>query len=177
MVVRVRKAVKDDAYQIHQMIVELAEFEKCANQVSLTEEVLATQLTMKPSPFECIISEDDVHGVIGFALFFYNYSTWTGKQGLHLEDLYVRPAYRSENIGRRMLQFLVERAHAENLGRIDWMVLCWNERAQKFYSSLGARPVDDFAHWRLDKQSINQLAGPSSDSKNSGLDGVRVGAL
>jgi ribosomal protein S18 acetylase RimI-like enzyme len=177
MAVKIRPAVGEDAYQIHKMIVELAEFEKCADQVRLTEETLATQLTIKPPPFECIISEDDVHGVIGFALFYYNYSTWTGKQGLHLEDLYVRPAYRNDKIGRKMLQFLVEKAHAENLGRIEWMVLCWNERAQKFYSSLGARPIDDFARWRLDQQSISQLAMPLSVGSISVADSVFVNAI
>jgi ribosomal protein S18 acetylase RimI-like enzyme len=164
MPITLRMANGSDAHQIHQLIVELAEFEKSADQVQVTQETLAAQLTAESPPFQCIVSEDDLHGIVGFALFYYNYSTWTGKQGLHLEDLYVRPAYRNEKIGRKMLQFLVEKAHAENLGRIEWMVLCWNERAQKFYSSLGAKPIDDFARWRLDNQSISQLVMPSSVS-------------
>jgi GNAT superfamily N-acetyltransferase len=158
MAITVRSARREDAYQIHKMIVELAEFEKCADQVQLTEETLRAQLTVQPPPFQCIVSEDEEHGLIGFALFYYTYSTWTGSQGLHLEDLYVRPAYRSAKVGRKLLQVLVEKAHADKLGRIEWMVLYWNERAQKFYSSLGAKPIDDFARWRLDQRSISQLA-------------------
>jgi GNAT superfamily N-acetyltransferase len=161
MPVKVRTARREDAYDIHKMIVELAEFERHADQVQLTEEALADQLTAKSPPFHCIVSENEESGLIGFALFYYTYSTWTGKRGLHLEDLYVRPAYRSKQIGRKMLQTLVEIAYAQNLGRVEWMVLRWNERAQNFYSSLGAKPVDEFIRWRLDQQSIDNLARPA----------------
>ncbi len=177
MAVTVRPARREDAHEIHKMIVELAEFERCAEQVQLTEEILTAQLTVKPPPFQCIVSEDKEHGLVGFALFYYTYSTWTGSQGLHLEDLYVRPRYRNSKIGREMLQVLVEKAHADNLGRIEWMVLRWNERAQKFYSSLGAKPVDDFARWRLDQPSINRMVRTFGFCSNSVSDRTCVTAL
>lgn len=177
MSVIVRMAQSEDAYQIHKMIIELAEFEKCADQVQLAEATLAAQLKMKPPPFECIVAEDEAHGLVGFALYFYTYSTWTGKPGLHLEDLFVRPQYRNGKIGRALLQVLVEKAHIDGLGRIEWMVLHWNERAQKFYSCLGAKPVDDFARWRLDQYSINRLVSMSPTSSISVSNNACVAAL
>lgn len=92
---------------------------------------------------------EDGGEVVGFALWFVNFSTWLGRHGLYLEDLYVRPSHRGSGLGRALLETLVGIAKERGYGRVEWAVLDWNEPAQGFYRTLGAEPMDDWTVWRL----------------------------
>lgn len=144
----IRLATEGDAMIIQRFIGELAAYEREPDAVKVTAEQLARQMAETPPAFECLIAEVD--GVpVGFALFHQNYSTWEGRPGLYLEDLYVREEHRSSGIGRAILQSLREIARQRDYGRIEWQVLDWNTTAQNFYSSIGATPLNDWTKWRL----------------------------
>jgi len=96
--------------------------------------------------------------VAGFALFFHNFSTFLGRRGLYLEDLFVLPAYRGRGVGRRLLSHLARIAIERRCGRMEWWVLDWNESAIRFYKSIGARPMDDWTVYRVDGDALARLA-------------------
>jgi GNAT superfamily N-acetyltransferase len=106
---------------------------------------------------EVLIAEDG-GAVLGFALFFHNYSTFLGRRGLYLEDLFVLPAYRSRGVGRRLLSHLARVAVERKCGRMEWWVLDWNEPAIRFYKSIGAVPMDDWTVYRLGGDALQRLA-------------------
>jgi len=155
--VTVRFATAADASRIHRLIVDLATYEREADQVEVTPAVLAAQLADERPPFEALVCEVDGE-TIGFALFFHNYSTWTGKRGLWLEDLYVEPSRRGAGHGRALLQELAKIAVQRDCARMEWPVLDWNEPARGFYRSLGTVPMEEWTRWRLTGESLRALA-------------------
>jgi len=153
----IRPASPDDAPTILRFIEELADYEKEPDAVEVTAEVLRSQLASSRPPFECLIAEDGSEPV-GFALFFPTYSTWRGKPGIWLEDLYVTPAARGKGHGaalfRRLGQLCVERGCA----RLELTALNWNEPALAFYRSWNATPMTEWTTWRLDGDALQKLA-------------------
>ena len=141
------------------LIGELAEFERLAHEVVVTEASLREALFTEHPVVETVIARIDGE-VAGFALYFHNFSTFLGRPGLYLEDLYVRPAYRGQGVGRGLLVHIARLAGARGCGRMEWSVLNWNRRAIGFYESLGARPVNDWTVYRLDRAAIDALRAP-----------------
>ena len=153
----IRTAQPDDVALILALIGELADYEKLSDQVVADPAQLAEHL-FGPRPFaEVLIGEVDGEAT-GFALFFHNYSTFLGKPGLYLEDLYVRPAARGAGLGKALLGSLAGLALERGCGRLEWSVLDWNEPAIGFYQRLGARPLDDWTQYRLTGPALQALA-------------------
>ena len=141
------------------LIGELAEFERLGHEVVVTEAKLSEALFAERPVVETVIARVD-GDVAGFALFFHNFSTFLGRPGLYLEDLYVRPAFRGQGVGRGLLAHVASLAGARGCGRMEWSVLNWNRRAVGFYESLGARPVNDWTVYRLDRAALDALQAP-----------------
>lgn len=156
--IKIRFATENDIPLILQFIRELAEYEKLLDQVTATEEILRKNLFGKKAHAEVIIAELD-HKPVGFALFFHNFSTFLGKSGIYLEDLYVHEDARGHGIGKKMLKFLANLAIERNSGRLEWWVLDWNKNAIDFYKKLGAVPMDDWTVYRVTGDALKNLAG------------------
>ena len=154
----VREATVGDAPLILSFIRELAEYEKLSHEVVATEGALRETLFGERRYAEVLIGEHD-GSPAGFALFFHNYSTFLGKPGLYLEDLYVRRAFRGSGIGRALLSRLARLAVERGCGRLEWWVLDWNEPSIGFYESIGAVPMDDWTVYRLTGEPLERLAG------------------
>lgn len=137
------------------LIKELAVFEKLENDVVATEESLRYHLFEKKSA-HCVIAFKE-NEVVGFALYFYNFSTFLSKQGLYLEDLFVKVAYRGKGYGKQLLLHLVETALKNNCGRMEWSVLNWNKEAICFYEQLGAKPMKEWTVYMLDEKDMKNL--------------------
>lgn len=152
----IRPATRADLPLIAELIRELADYEKLADEVRFDEAVLGDHL-FGPRPMaEVIIGEVD--GVAqGFALFFHNFSTFEGRPGIYLEDLFVRPAARGGGLGKALLAHLAKLAMERGCARLEWWVLDWNEPAIGFYRKLGARPMDEWTTMRLDGEALAQL--------------------
>jgi GNAT superfamily N-acetyltransferase len=149
----VRPARPDDVPVVLSLIRELADYERSLDAVRATEaQLLAVLFGDAPAAY-CHVAEFDGE-VVGFALWFLNYSTWVGSHGIYLEDLYVRPSARGTGLGRALLMALVGIAHERRYGRVEWSVLNWNVDAQGFYRSIGAVPMDDWTVWRLDGDAL-----------------------
>lgn len=145
----IRPAVSSDVPAILSLIRELALYERSPESVVATEEGLRSAL-FGPSPAVfCHVAEDGGE-VVGFALWFLNFSTWLGKHGLYLEDLFVRPSHRGRGLGKALLETLVGIAGDRGYERVEWVVLDWNEPAHAFYRSMGAAPMDDWTVWRVE---------------------------
>jgi GNAT superfamily N-acetyltransferase len=158
MTVTVRPAVPADAPLIHQFILDLAEYEKLSHEVEATEADIAGYL-FGPNPrLFCDIAEADGKAV-GFAVWFYNYSTFRGRHGIYLEDLFVRPDARGLGAGKALLKRLAERCRDEDLARLEWSVLNWNAPAIAFYDSLGAGAQTEWTVRRLTGEALEALAG------------------
>jgi len=155
--IEIRPATADDAPLILQFIRGLAEYEKLAHEAVVTEAGLRATLFDERPQAEVILAFDDGEPA-GFALFFHNYSTFLGKHGLYLEDLFVKPEARSKGVGRTLLVHLAKIAKARDCGRFEWSVLDWNEPAIEFYKSLGAKPLDDWTIFRVTGEALDQLA-------------------
>lgn len=153
----IRSARQEDAPLILAFIRELAVYEKLEHQVVATESDLVTSLFGHSPKAFCVIAEIDGKPA-GFALCFYNYSTFQGRPGIYLEDIYVRPEFRGQGIGKAVFAYLAQRAIDENCGRIQWWVLNWNEPSIAFYKSMDAVPMDEWTVFRLEGKSIEQLA-------------------
>ena len=154
---RIAAATERDVPLILGLIKGLAEYEKMTADVRATEELLRETLFGKKPAAEVVIGYEGEEPV-GFALFFQNYSTFIGRPGLYLEDLFVVPDRRGRGYGRRLLQHLARIAVDRNYGRVEWAVLDWNEPAIRFYRSLGARSMDDWTLFRLAGTSLEALA-------------------
>ena len=154
---QIRQATPSDAQTIHDMIVALATFEREPDAVEVTVVQLAEQLAETSPPFECIIASSAGQDV-GFALYFYNYSTWRGRRGLYLEDLFVPPVHRGRGIGKRLLTELAHIAVERGCARFEWSVLDWNQPAIDFYEALGATPMDEWTTYRLTGEALQRLA-------------------
>ena len=153
----IRAATEDDVPLILSLVKELAEYERLSHQVVATEEVLRDSLFGERRVAEVLIGH---HGgePAGFALFFHNFSTFLGRPGIYLEDLYVRPRYRGMGLGKALLARLAKLAKERGCGRLEWWVLDWNEPAIRFYKALGAVPMKDWTVYRLAGESLDELA-------------------
>ncbi|MFN3201108.1 MAG: GNAT family N-acetyltransferase [Bradymonadia bacterium] len=152
----IRFATPDDAQTIHRFVCELAVYEKEPDAVEVTPEILREQLNSDRPPFECLIAEDGDEPV-GMALFFHNYSTWRGKRGLYLEDLYVTPSARGRGFGLALLKALARIARERDCARMEWSVLDWNTPAIEFYEALGAKPMSEWTTFRLTGEALEKL--------------------
>ncbi|MCL5021287.1 MAG: GNAT family N-acetyltransferase [Bacteroidetes bacterium] len=152
----IRRATESECGTILGFIRELGEYEK------LLHEVVATEETLRKNIFERHMAEvifAEVDGTpVGFALFFHNFSTFVGKPGIYLEDLYVKPQYRGKGYGKQLLIYLAKLAKQRDCGRFEWAVLDWNERAISFYRSLGAKPMNEWKVYRLAGNDLDELA-------------------
>lgn len=156
MTVTIRPAVPADADLIHSFVAELAEYEKLTHALVATPDDLAAALFAPAPRVFCDIAELDGEPV-GFALWFYSFSTFLGRAGLYLEDVYVRPAARGQGAGKALLIRLARRCADEKLGRMDWAVLDWNAPSIAFYQGLGARLTDDWTGCRLEGEALAAL--------------------
>jgi GNAT superfamily N-acetyltransferase len=150
-------AEEKDLELILDLVRELAEFEKLSHEVAADAEGLRQSLFRSRRVAEVLIAEYG-GAMAGFALFFHNFSTFLGKPGLYLEDLFIKPEFRGSGIGREVLTFLARLAVERNCGRLEWAVLDWNSRAIDFYKRLGARPMDDWTVFRLAGENLVALA-------------------
>lgn len=153
----IRPARRQDVPQILAFIRELAEYERLSHAVVATEADLVRSLFGREPSAHVLVASLDAEPV-GFAVYFYNFSTFVGRPGLYLEDLYVRPAARGLGIGRRLLVTLARLALERECGRMEWAVLDWNEPAIRFYRKLGATPNDDWTTYRLSGEMLGNLA-------------------
>jgi len=155
----IRAASPGDVPRIHALILELARYEKLESEALATVEQLASSLFGSGVPHaEAIVAESGKEGVVGFALFFHNYSTFLGRRGLYLEDLFVVPGHRRKGHGTALLRELARLAVARGCGRFEWAVLEWNEPAIRFYRSLGAHEMADWRIFRLTGDALQRLA-------------------
>lgn len=155
--INIRPASSDDAPLILGFVTELAIYEKAEHEVLATREDIARSLSAGeagPQALICSYRGEE----IGFALYFFNYSTWLGKPGLFLEDLYISPDHRGRGAGKALLEYLARLAIDKDCGRFEWNVLDWNEPAIGFYKYIGARPLDEWITYRLDVDGIAALA-------------------
>jgi GNAT superfamily N-acetyltransferase len=160
---KIRSACLADAPIILQLIRALATYERAPNEVTATEEQLVDVLFGKKPAAEVLLAfERDMP--VGFAVFFYNFSTWLGRPGLYLEDLFVKPEKRGKGYGRELLVHLAKIAIERGCGRMEWAVLNWNDPAIQFYRKLGARPLDEWTVFRLTRDGIARLAQSESTS-------------
>jgi GNAT superfamily N-acetyltransferase len=156
-VCRIREGKPDDVSTILRFIRELAEYERLLHEVEATEAQLARTLFGENTVASVLIAEvDDLP--VGFALYFYNYSTFLAKPGIYLEDLYVQPQARGRGIGKALLKHLAQLAVREDCGRLEWRVLDWNEPSIAFYKSLGAKPLDDWTTYSVAGKALYDLA-------------------
>jgi GNAT superfamily N-acetyltransferase len=161
---QIRPATLDDVPTILSLIRDLAEYERAPNEVVATEEGLREVLFGARPSAEVILALEGKMPV-GFAVFFHNFSTWLGRAGLYLEDLFVRPDARGKGYGRALLVHLARIAQERGCGRMEWAVLDWNEPAIQFYRKLGAAPNDEWSVFRLTSEGIAKLAGPHTGAE------------
>ena len=150
-----RYATKDDAALVLQFIKDIAEYEKMSDQVVNSEELLLDWVFEKKRAEVIFVLEDGKE--VGFALFFHNFSTFVGRSGLYLEDLFVQPAYRGKGYGKALLKELAKIALERNCGRMEWTCLDWNKPSIDFYLSLGAHPMDEWTTYRLTEDGLHNL--------------------
>lgn len=154
----IRQATEADVPLILQFIRGLAEYEKLSHEVVADEVMLTKTLFGERKVAEVLIGSDNDNPVC-FALFFHNFSTFLGRPGIYLEDLFVNPDQRGKGFGKAMLAYLAKLAVERECGRLEWSVLDWNEPAINFYKSLGAKPMDEWTIFRVTGDALTQLAG------------------
>jgi GNAT superfamily N-acetyltransferase len=162
-VIVIRPAIREDTGRILAFIRELAEYEKLADAAVADEAGLAAHLFGERPYAEALIAEVDGEPA-GFALFFHNFSTFVGRPGLYLEDLFVRPAFRGLGLGKRLMVRLARIALERDCGRFEWSVLDWNTPAIDFYRSLGATGMDEWTVQRVDGEALKALASQDRGS-------------
>ncbi|MFJ8312191.1 MULTISPECIES: GNAT family N-acetyltransferase [unclassified Streptomyces] len=155
----IRNATAADIPVIHQMVRELAEYEKVPDEARATEEQLREALFGEHPAAFAHIAQDESGEPVGFALWFLNFSTWRGVHGIYLEDLYVRPEARGAGHGKALLAALARICVARGYERLEWSVLNWNTPSIAFYESLGARPQDEWTVYRLTDGGLAALGG------------------
>jgi GNAT superfamily N-acetyltransferase len=157
----IRSATPEDIPQILALIKALAEYEREPQAAVATHADLLRDGFGTEKRFHCLIADWDGESV-GFALFFYNYSTWRGHAGIYVEDLFVKPAFRGKGIGKALLKRVAAIAVAEGCPRLEWAVLNWNQLAIDFYNSIGAEPMSEWTTMRLSGDSLAALGAQSS---------------
>jgi GNAT superfamily N-acetyltransferase len=155
----IRPAEKNDVPILLAFIQKIAVYEKLLHEVKATESILAESLFGKRPAAEAVLACYDGQPV-GFAVFFHNFSTFLGRPGLYLEDLYVDEEFRGRGFGKSMLVYLARLARERNCGRFEWSVLDWNENSIRFYKNLGAEPMDEWTVFRLTGESLERLSNP-----------------
>lgn len=154
----IRPATPADVPVILELVRELADYERAPDAVKVSEQLLHDAL-FAPDPRVFVhIAEHETGDVAGFALWFLNFSTWLGRHGIYLEDLFVRPQYRGYGYGRRLLATLARLCVERGYGRLEWWVLDWNEPALGFYRSIGAQPMDEWTVHRVTGDDLIALA-------------------
>ena len=153
-----RPAAEADLDTIIELIHALAEYEREPEAVRLDREMLRGHLFGRRPYAEVILAETDAGQSAGFALFFHNFSTWEGRPGIYLEDLFVRPEFRGHGYGKALLSELARIAVERGCARLEWAVLDWNEPSIQFYRALGARPMDEWTTYRVDGDALRALA-------------------
>jgi GNAT superfamily N-acetyltransferase len=156
----IRTAQEGDVGALVELIHALGEYERSADSVKIDRDLLHTALFgHSPAVFAHVAEEEG--RIVGMAIWFLNFSTWTGRHGIYLEDFYVRPEERGRGIGRALLAELAAIAHHSGYSRVEWAVLNWNETALRFYRSIGAVPLDEWTGYRLAGAELAALAGRS----------------
>jgi GNAT superfamily N-acetyltransferase len=163
----IRAATVDDVGIICQLIRDLAEYEKLSHAVTFDDRRLREDL-FGPRPYAEVLLAEEAGTVIGFALFFHNYSTFVGKPGIYLEDLFVKPEARGKGHGKALLLAVARLAVARGCGRMEWSVLDWNEPSIRFYKSLGAAPMAEWHIFRLTEESLGKLTGAITEERPNG---------
>jgi GNAT superfamily N-acetyltransferase len=156
----IRPATVADVPVILELIRALATYERAPNEVTATEKGL-TEVLFGEKPAAEVLLAFENETAVGFAVFFHNFSTWLGRPGLYLEDLFVRPEDRGKGFGQALLIDLAKIARERGCGRMEWAVLNWNEPAIEFYRKLGAKPMDEWTVFRLTREGIAKLADSS----------------
>ena len=159
---RIRPAAPADVPTVLRFVRELAAFEREPDAVEATEESFAQALFGERPTAEAVIAEDKGGAAMGFALFFHNFSTWTGRRGLYLEDLYVTPEARGRGAGTALLRHLAGLAVERGCARFEWAVLDWNAPAIAVYRRLGAEPLEEWTVQRVSGDALTRLAGRSN---------------
>jgi GNAT superfamily N-acetyltransferase len=157
----IRPAQPADRDLVFALVGELADYEKLRHEVDATAADVGRALFAPHPRVFCDIAAWDGEGA-GFALWFYNFSTFRGRHGIYLEDLFVRPRFRGRGLGKALLAHLAKRAIAEGCARVEWSVLDWNEPSIKFYESLGATAKDEWTNFRLTDEALRRLADGTS---------------
>lgn len=155
--ISLRTARPEDADTILNFIRALALYEREPDAVRVDAATLRAQMSAQPAPFECLLAEYDGKAA-GFALFFHTYSTWRGKQGIWLEDLFVLPELRGRGVGKALLKAVAAIARERDCARFEWSVLDWNQPAIDFYRSLGAIPMSEWTTYRVSDEALTKLA-------------------
>jgi GNAT superfamily N-acetyltransferase len=156
--VTIRPGTEADLGTIEELIRALAVYERMEDEVVMSAELLGKSLFGERRYAEVLIAEEEGEAA-GFALFFHNFSTFVGRPGIYLEDLFVKPEHRGRGFGKALLKRLAELAVERDCGRLEWAVLDWNEPAIGFYKSLGARPNEEWTVYRLAGDALRDLAG------------------
>lgn len=156
MKLTIRPATRRDASLIFALVTEIAAYERLSHEVEASEEGIAAALFGAQPRVFCDIPEWDGEPA-GFALWFYNFSTFRGRHGIYLEDLFVRPAFRRNGIATALFRRLARRCREEDLARLEWAVLNWNEPALRLYATLGATPMDEWTTERLTGEALARL--------------------
>lgn len=153
----IRDAVAEDSHLILRFVKELAAYEQAEHEVTATIEDIRESIFGEESTVKALICS--LHDQpIGFAVYFYNYSTWQGRKGLYLEDLYIVPEHRGIGAGRQFLKYLAKKAVVEGCGRFEWSVLDWNEPAIRFYQSIGAKAKSEWVGYQLAGEALLQFS-------------------
>jgi len=155
--ITIRVAIEKDVPLILKFIRDLAEYEKLLQEVVATESSLKETLFTNKTNAEVIIAEVDEQPV-GFVLFFHNFSTFLGRSGIYLEDLFISPKARGQGVGKKVLNYIAKLAKDRNCGRLEWSVLNWNKDAINFYENLGAKPMNEWTVYRLSGTALADLA-------------------
>lgn len=163
MTISIRPATADDLPLIAQLIRDLAEYERLAHEVRFDDAVLASKL-FGPRPYAEVVIGELNGAPQGFALFFHNFSTFEGRPGIYLEDLFVQPEARGSGLGKALLAHLAALAVERDCARLEWSVLDWNEPAIGFYKSLGARLMDEWTVMRVDGDALARLGANAGNS-------------
>jgi GNAT superfamily N-acetyltransferase len=154
---QIRQAAPDDVPAIFRLVKKLAEYEKLLHAATATEADFREAL-FGPRPAASALVASAEHATVGFALYFYNFSTFLGRRGIYLEDIFVEPAWRGKGIGSALLRHLAKIAKQENCGRVEWAVLTWNQPAIDFYHRLGAVTLEDWRIFRLTGEALDRVA-------------------
>jgi len=155
MKINIREAEKSDIPLILDLIYELAVYERLEHQVTRDENQLYKALFVEKSASAILLSYDNK--IVGFALYFYNFSTFLLKKGLYLEDVFIKEPYRNLGIGKEVFRYLINKAKKTDCGRIEWSCLDWNENSLKFYEKIGAKPQDEWVTLRLVAEDFDKF--------------------